>query len=235
MSESIFTRGALRSGLVARLAGATPQQLSRWHRSGLIVATVLPGGRGLRRLYSWVEYSKVRAAVKLLEQRLPRNRLRPNLLRLEQEVPDWYRLPLLAYQKHVIVPVQDGIGYTILDKQLAHSDLIASAESRRVSVAEGDFDLALRAVRAIQIEGPLGTLSAFGSELTMDPAVVGGNPVVSGTRLETAMIAAIHRKGYQEIPMIAERFNLSEEQVESAVRFEQAISMKKSRRALSIG
>ena len=235
MTESIYTRGALRSRLVGHLAGATQQQLSRWHRSQLIVATVLPGGRGLRRLYSWVEYSKVRAAVKLLEQNLPRRRLRPNLIRLEQEVPEWYRLPLLAYQKHVIVPTEDGMGYTVLDKQLAHVDLIASAEPVRVTLLDDDFDLAIQAVQAIQDEGPLGALHDFGDHVTMDPAVVGGNPVVIGTRLETAMIAAIHSKGFQTIPMIAERFDLSKPQVISAVKFENALSSWETLRALPIG
>lgn len=140
MSEGIYTRGALRSRLAARLAGASPHQLSRWHRSGLIVATILPGGRRLRRLYSWVEYAKVRVAVKLIKQHLPRHRLRPNLFRLGQEVPEWYRLSLLAHQKHVIVPTEDGMGYTILDTQLAQAQFIASAEPRRMTRTDDDFE-----------------------------------------------------------------------------------------------
>lgn len=232
MPENIFTRGALRSRLVARLAGVTPQQLSRWHRSGLVVATVLPGGRGLRRLYSWVEYSKVRTAAKLLEQGLPRQRLRANLTRLEEEVPEWYRLPLLAYQKHVIVPMGDGTGYTILEKQLAGADFVASAELRPKHLVAKDFDRAIEAVRAMQDEGPLGEFHIFGEHVTMDPAVVQGNPVVIGTRLETAMLAAIHAKGFESIPMIGERFNISEVKVRGAVEFEYALSQQGLARAL---
>lgn len=235
MQTSIYARGALRSHLVAKLSGTSPAQLSRWHRSGLIVASVLPGGRGLRRLYSWIEYSKVRAAVKLLEQRLPRSRLKPNLLLLEQELPEWYCLPLLAYQKHVIVPVDDGIGYTIQDKQAALTDLVEGADLRRRSAVEDDFDQAIRAVRAMQHEGPLGVMRTFGHHVTMDPAVVGGNPVLIGTRLETAMIAAIHAKGFQKTPMIAQRFDLSEAQVHSAVAFEEAIKAQGSMSALPVG
>ncbi|MYD55169.1 MAG: DUF433 domain-containing protein [Chloroflexi bacterium] len=233
MTESIFTRGALRSRLVARLAGSSPQQLGRWHRSDLIVATVLPGGRGLRRLYSWAEYSKVRAAVQLLEQNLPRHRLRPNLIRLEQEVPGWYRLPLLAYQKHVIVPTDVGLGYTILDKQMAQADFITAAELRPTRTSDSELDRVIEVVRAIQSEGPLGALREFGEHVTMDPAVNGGSPVVIGTRLETAMIAAIHAKSFQQIPEIAERFDLSEHQVECAIAFERELSRPDSVRALS--
>ncbi len=233
MLDGIYARGALRSRLVATLSCASPQQLSGWHRSGLIVATTSPGGRGFRRLYSWIEYLKVRAAVKLLEQHLPRHRLRPNLLRLERELPEWYRLPLLAHQSQVIVPTTDGKGYTVIDRQLAHADFIGSAGLRGAVAEDIDFDLAITAVREIQAEGPLGSLGRFDDYVTMDPAVMGGNPVVVETRLETAMIAAIHAKGFQEISEIAERFDLTESAVRAAVDFEHEVSAERAPRALS--
>ena len=62
-----------------------------------------PGRRGVRRLYSWVDYTKARAAVKLLDMGLPNLRLRTNILWLEQHLPTWYEIPLIAFAGSVIV------------------------------------------------------------------------------------------------------------------------------------
>ena len=55
-----YRAGALRSRLISRLTGLTPRQLSYWHRSALIPAHAAPGALGRPRLYSWVDYLKLR-------------------------------------------------------------------------------------------------------------------------------------------------------------------------------
>ncbi len=224
MGIGMYSQGALRSRLVARLSGASASQLGRWHRSELIAATVLPGGRGRRRLYSWIEYSKTRAAVKLLEQGLRRQRLRPNLERLDQEIEDWYLLPLLAFRSHVIVPLNEGRGYTIMEKQGVMRDFVKAADCARVQVQPGEIEHAIQVVQELQAEGPLGKLNDFDECVTMDPSINQGAPILIGTRLETAHIAAIHEKGRETIGQIADRYDLSTRQVESAVNFERVLA-----------
>lgn len=219
-----YVIGALRSRVVSRLSGATPGQLRGWHRNGSVVASGLSGGRGQLRLYSWVDYCKARAAWKLLDQGLPARRLRANLLRLDQEIDGWYRLPLLAFQSHVIVPVYNGPGYTIIEKQGAMDTLIRQADRATRAAPEGDDDDLLRVVHSLQREGPLGRLQSFGEHVTMNPEICGASPIVLGTRIETAHIAAIHGKGFQDTGAIAARYRLSVHQVEAAVEFEVALA-----------
>src|SRR5207245_3038138 len=66
-----YRAGALRSRLISRLTGLTPRQLSYWHRSALIPAHAAPGAPGRPRLYSWVDYLKLRDAAKLRAARAP--------------------------------------------------------------------------------------------------------------------------------------------------------------------
>ncbi len=224
MGTEVYTLGALRSHLVAQLAGTSASQLSRWHRTAVISATVLPGGRGHRRLYSWIEYSKVRAAVKLLEQRLSPHHLRSNLRKLDEEIAGWYRLPLLAYRSHVVVPASDGYGFTILEKQGVMSDFVDAADTGPVPVGRDMIDHALQVVRELQAEGPLGKLRDFGEHITLDPEINQGSPILIGTRLETAHLAAIRAKGFQTVSEIAERYRLEMTQVEAAIEFERALA-----------
>src|SRR5579883_3296838 len=93
--------GALRSRIVAKLAGVTMRQLGYWHRQGIIQAQVIPGAPGRPRLYSWEDYMKVRAAAKLLHKGVLAHWIRRSIEYLDQYVPDWYRLPLYEFQRRV--------------------------------------------------------------------------------------------------------------------------------------
>lgn len=219
-----FHAGALRTRLVSRLSGASQGQLRGWHRSGAIQASIRDGGRGRLRLYSWVDYCKARAARKLLEQGLPTRSLIPNLLQLDQEVEDWYRLPLLSYQSHVIVPIEGQSGYTIIDKQRAMAGLIRAADRAIRPAGALDVDDLLSVVSDLQREGPLGQLSEFGALVTMDPGICEGYPTLIGTRIETAHVAAIHRKGFQNSSEIASRYRVQLDQVNAAIEFESALA-----------
>src|SRR5687767_11534335 len=96
-TRSILTSGALRSRTVARLAGFAPRTLRDWHQTGLIQAHVAPGGPGHPRLYSWVDYMRLRAAGKLLSEGVRTREIRPAIADLDREFPDWYLLPLHGF------------------------------------------------------------------------------------------------------------------------------------------
>ncbi|MBI5441113.1 MAG: DUF433 domain-containing protein [Deltaproteobacteria bacterium] len=57
--------------------------------------------------------------------------------------------------------------------------------------------------------------------VTVDPRVAFGRPVITGTGISTAVIAIFVRAG-DRIEAIAEDYDLSPEQVEAAVTFEEA-------------
>ena len=90
-----FRRGVLSSRLVSRLSGATIRQLGYWHSTGHLAATA-SGRRGVGRRYSWIEYSRARAAVKLRSVGLSRARVHPNIDWLDMHLPRWYEVPLVT-------------------------------------------------------------------------------------------------------------------------------------------
>lgn len=57
--------------------------------------------------------------------------------------------------------------------------------------------------------------------VTVDPRVAFGRPVITGTGISTAVLASFVRAG-EQIADVAEDYDLSQEQVEAAVTFEEA-------------
>lgn len=226
VSTEVFARGALGSRLVAQLSGATQRQLGYWHSTELLRATVVPGRRGVPRLYSWIEYSKARAAAKLLRKGLPSSHLRANIQWLDQYLPHWYTLPLTTFQGSVIISPPDGPPHTILGvRQAAAADLIEAAPlaDRLLETSEVDADVTLATIREMQEEGPLGKLSVFSDAVDMDPRIRSGSPIVRGTRVETGFLATLKERGEGEIE-IATQFSLDPQLVERALQFELAIA-----------
>ena len=217
-----FTRGALSSRVVSRLSDATARQLGYWHSTGLLAATVTPGRRGVPRLYSWVDYSKARAAVKLLRMGLPSGRLRANIEWLEVNVSDWYEIPLTAFAGNVILPAAgDDAAYTAGEiRQRVAASLIDAAPLRPTAVAPGMLADVLGAIRA---EGPLGVLAEYRDVVDMDPRIRGGTPIVRGSRIETGLLAAMRDREF-DTNAIAVRFALGTRQVERALEFELAVA-----------
>ena len=213
---ALFQRGALRAQIVAHLSGVTSRQLRYWHSTDVLTATVTPGRRGIPRLYSWIEYSKARAAQKLLSMGISARRLRPNIEWLEEHVPRWYTLPLIAYSETVIIRADDGgPAFTVGEvRQWAEADLIESAP----------LAVRIREVLAeMEREGPLGVLSEYRDVVEMDPRIRAGVPVVRGTRIETEFLSRLTHCG-QKAEDIAFRFDLDPHQVKRVLQFETAIA-----------
>lgn len=204
--ESVFRRGAIRSRTVGRLSGASLRQLQYWHRTKLISATVVPGSRGTPRMYSWIEYMKARAAVKLLKSGVPNRRLRGYIEWLEANIPDWYKASLVEFGRRVFVQ-EDGYAH--------------EAASGRQTVLG---PLALEVVQELQAEGPLGRLQSFSDWVSMDPRVHGGSPTVRGTRIETHFVAELAVRGSSP-EFIAKHHRLSPELVRRVLAFEGEVAV----------
>ena len=56
----------------------------------------------------------------------------------------------------------------------------------------------------------------------IDPCIQVGHPVIDGTRVPTRMLARSHRAG-ESIRDLADDYDLSEDQVEAAIRYESSV------------
>ncbi|HEY8491485.1 MAG TPA: DUF433 domain-containing protein [Dehalococcoidia bacterium] len=191
--------GAIRSRVVARLAGVTLRQLQYWHQTGLITAHTVPGARGYPRLYSWVDYMKVRAARKLLREGLHTRQIRAHIEYLEESVPDWHMMPLHGYAGKVLIELEHRVMTANHPPQLAFPYL---------------FEL----LWELREEGPLGAMQRYSHSIDMHPAVASGNPVIKGTRIETSFLASLVAR---QVPAeeIAAAYGIPQDTVESALAF----------------
>jgi uncharacterized protein (DUF433 family) len=212
-----FKRGVLSSRLVSRLSGATMRQLGYWHRAQRLTATA-GGRRGVGRLYSWIEYSNARATIKLLRMGLPHARVRRNIDWLEVHLPRWYEIPLANRNEGAASAPGDGIA---CDARAMGSWIAGNLERDRPSMIEGDT--LARMIEALDMEGPLGIMAEYGDAVSMDPAVLGGVPVMRGTRIETGLLAAAwHRE--QDTGELAARFDVDPWRLKRVLEFEMAFN-----------
>lgn len=196
--------GALRSRIVAKLSGASLRQLGYWHRTGLISAHALPGGPGQPRLYSWEDYMKVRAAKKLQTEGLTTQRIRAHIAFLDHEYPDWPYRDIREFAQQAIVQVSEP------------SEAYVTAGPG----LQGVFpQLAINVLSELRSEGALGRFREFEGFVAMDPAVLSGNPVVRGTRIETRFVFSLVERSLTK-PTIRDIYHLTTQQISKAVEFE---------------
>ena len=205
-SDNVIYLGALRSRLVAKLTGYSKRQLQYWHGTELLEAHERPGARGYPRLYSWVDYMKLREAAKLSRARIPTKQIRKAVAFLDQVRNDWYLLPLDASGKDVMA-------------EIAWDAMMAATRAGQFVLP---VETLVESLEAIRKEGPLGELSSFGDAVEMDPTVLAGNPVVRGTRIETGFIAAL--SAYEDPQHIASTYRIPLGRVERAIAFEDEVA-----------
>ncbi len=200
--DTVARIGALRSRLVSKLSGFTPRQLGYWHTTRLIEAHIDAGARGFPRLYSWIDYMKLREAAKLSAAGVPTARIRRAVDYFEEAITNWYLIPLHVEGQRVMAHLSE-------DVQVA-ADL------------GGQISL-LGTLSEIHHEGPLGELREFSDAVDMSPYILGGAPVVRETRIETGFMAALHDLG-QEPEEIAATYRVPLRLVRRAIQFELAVA-----------
>ena len=208
----------LRSKLVSKLTGLTARQLGYWHRSDLLEASLRPGGPGVPRLYSWVDYLRLRLAAQLKAQDVPTNRVREAVDYLDTNFEDWYLLPdplRTSEQGHVLADVVSDA-----------SPLLADKAGQHVLPSSGAFpDLrapTMSALGLIKKQGPLGRLHSFDDTVIMDPVVNVGQPTLRGTALETRFVSLMCRDIGEE--PVATIYRLDRIAIERANEFERAVA-----------
>lgn len=213
--SELFWEGCVSTRMVSALSGVSRARLGRWRRDGILSPTYPATRPGEPHTYTWLECCKARAAAKLLTRGLPLRELSAVLTRIDAEVPQWERALLLPITDGRLTPGDCSAG----------SEAITALQARTAGCSAGDeAKLITDVLTELVAEGPLGALSAYGRYVTIHPLWLANEPVLTGTRLETTLLAAICAKGFQSLREVAERYQITVEQVQSAVEFEKALA-----------
>jgi uncharacterized protein (DUF433 family)/DNA-binding transcriptional MerR regulator len=175
--------------LTAKLSGATVDQLAYWRRPtssqpALLVPDAKKGGRYL---YSWQDVIALRSIVFLRQVKsLPRIRKAVNVLR--SIGPDeWQHLAqyrLAATGTSIVVMTPDG---TLLDVD-EHAGTIME------EVLMEDVFQGFRREDGT----PVPALERPHKNISVNPRVLGGYPVIAGTRVPYDVVASLTEDGYSE-------------------------------------
>jgi DNA-binding transcriptional MerR regulator len=204
----------LRSVLVSRLTGLTAAQLQYWHRSALLEAQLRRGQRGVPRLYSWVDYLRLRIASHLAAEGISTVRIREAARFLDAQVPDWYMLPVFALSGDIATRLP-GLSPLLATRA---GQFALDWPQRLASVAAP----AEAALQELANTGALGKLARFSDAIRMSPLVNLGQPSVRGTSLETRFIAGMAADIGARQTSALYRLDLS--LVSRAIAFEKAVA-----------
>ena len=216
----LYLLGSLRSKLVAKLTGLSVRTLQSWHSTGLQPATREPGSRGTPRYYSWVDYQRLCIVSSLREQRVPTQRIRRTIPRLDNLFPGWWELSLAAYRGRVLgsradihIVVRENFG-TLVDVpggQMTFRDwLDRGAEQVEEGVTNSLCDL--------QEHGSLFRKASFRDTIVMRPDLNAAQPTVRNSSLETYFVSELVRES--GIDYVAQNYRLDPHLIQRAVEFE---------------
>ena len=201
--------------LTAALSGATVDQLAYWRKTTATHPPLLvpEAKRGGRYLYSWADVVALRSIVYLRQVKsLPRIRRAVQTLRA-LDPDEWRHLSsykLAATGTSIVVVTPDG-------------DVLDVDEHRGTVLNEvllGDV-----LARFERDDGR--SVPAFDrpkDNLTIDPRVLGGYPVVSGTRVPYDVVAGLADEGYTEAEIIELYPSVKPESIADATAFAQDVA-----------
>ena len=208
----------IRTRLVSRLTGLTPDRLRYWHRSELLQAHQREGSRGIPRLYSWVDYMKLRIAADLASGKVPTPVIRDAVAFLDRHYPEWYLLPAEARPlgRHVLARrgdeawfIADSAGQFVL----AWPDELAAIADKAQQSLDG----------MVGRGGALGLLREYSDAVVMDPSLNSAKPTLAGSALETAFVAGM-AEDLGGVDEVARLYRLDGELVRRAIAFEEAVA-----------
>jgi uncharacterized protein (DUF433 family)/DNA-binding transcriptional MerR regulator len=197
------------------LTGATARQLAYWRRPTKSAQPLLTpeGRRGGRYLYSWADVVALRSIVYLRQEKsLPRIRRAVDRLRL-LEAEEWTHLSayrLISTDSTIVVKTpsdqlldleqQPG---TVLNEVLM-SDVLAPFET-----SSGRSVPALKRPR---------------TRIAVDPAVLGGYPVIAGTRVPFDVVARLAQDALERHEITAIYPSVDPEAIDDATHFAEQVA-----------
>ena len=197
---------------VSRLTGLPVRVLRDWERTGLFTRHFGSdnGRRPSRRLYSFRDLVELRALVEL-RKRLPRKEL--------GKVAVWLR-------EHGDTPL-DELGVYLRDGKV---ELAEPGSERPPGAVRFELEpLAVDLRRAAERLGER-TPDEFG-KIVRRRGVMGGAPVLAGTRIPTTTIWNFHEAGYSPEAILEQYPRLTAEDVRAAIAFEEQRRRRPVKRA----
>jgi uncharacterized protein (DUF433 family) len=205
----MFPMTAFTADTVSRLTGLSVPQLHRWDRSGFFAPSFADPDRRrpYSRIYSFVDVVGLRTIAELRERGIPLSELKKvRAFFATHTNEDWAnrrfyvvgRRLFFSHDAAVVAarPLGQQVECAILDLGPIASDLDAAV--RRLADRTAD---------------EIGRVSR-------DRFIMGGAPVLAGTRIPTATVDWFYRNGYDTDGIIREFPRLTPNDVAAAVRFE---------------
>jgi uncharacterized protein (DUF433 family)/DNA-binding transcriptional MerR regulator len=201
--------------IVSVLTGATVRQLAYWRRSTKSAEPLLvpEGKRGGRYLYSWADVVALRTIVYLRhEKSLPRIRRAVELLR-RLESDEWTHLAayrLISSESTIVVETPSG---QLLD-----------LEQRPGTVLEEILMSDILAPFATSTGQRVPDLKRPRPCIAVDPSVLGGYPVIAGTRVPFDVVAHLAQDSLDSGEITAIYPSVDPEAIDDATAFAEQVA-----------
>jgi uncharacterized protein (DUF433 family) len=189
----------------ARLVGVSPRRLSRWTSYGIVPSVSRHPG-----VYSYADVGEAILAHYLVNLGWRPQHIKNLVERLRERYPEWplASAPLEHDGKLVVVKEGDDLRIDVID----HIDHVVISET-----------LNLKQVRDALFHGGWVALSQPREHIEVDPDVHSGQPVLSGRRISTAMVAEVaDEPGGWDI--LRDDYGLSDDEITAAIDYEEAVS-----------
>jgi uncharacterized protein (DUF433 family) len=184
---------AFSQDLVSRITGLSRSQLEYWDRTDVIKPSIAEAeGRGSPRLYSFVDLIKLKVAARLREKLLP-SQMRDLMRQLEAR---GFEQPFVTLQ----------FGQTSDGGQIVYIDPDAgplSAHGREVGNIVATFDVPLKMHRDDLAKSMERATKRKPGGIAQERGLHGGQPVIAGTRVPVAKIAALVAAGWDDARILA--------------------------------
>lgn len=206
----MFPLKAFTSDIVARLTGLSIDQLHRWDRNGFFSPSLADPNRRRpnSRVYSFRDVVGLRTIAKLRDRGVSFSDLREIRDVLGQASLDW-----------------SGRTFSTVGNRVYTSQQDAMLAARRLGQGVTPQTLDLAEIGS-EMEIAVGNLSNRRDDeigkVSQDRQILGGVPVIAGTRIPTETIAWFVREGYNPTAIRREFPRLTDCDIEAAVEFEES-------------
>lgn len=210
-AKGVFPLSAFTTETVSRLTNLSVRQLQHWDRSGFFSPAFADPNtrRPHSRVYSFQDVVGLRTIAKLREAGVSLQELKKvRTLFAPGQGDEWANRTFYTVGRSVFFTHEDAI---VAAKPLGQR---VEPGILKMGPVVADVRAAIRQLH-VRPEEQIG-------RITHDRSIMGGAPVVAGTRIPTATIAWFHRNGYTTSQILTEFPRLTEEDVEAAIAFENA-------------
>ncbi len=210
-AKAVFPLSAFTTETVSRLTNLSVRQLQHWDRTGFFSpAFVDPNTRRPHsRVYSFQDVVGLRTIAKLREAGVSLQELKKvRALFAPGQRDEWANRTFYTVGRRVFFTHEDAI-------------VAASPLGQRVEPGILNMGPIVADVKASIRQLHVRPKEQIG-QVTHDRSIMGGAPVVAGTRIPTETIAWFHRNGYTTSEIMMEFPRLTEEDIAAAIAFENA-------------